>query len=45
MKHLSRATAVAVLFLLSAVTRGDLVTEWNTAALDAIRVEIGRAHV
>jgi len=38
MKHLSRATAVAVLFLLSAVTRGDLVTEWNSAALEVIRL-------
>src|SRR5688572_29732213 len=38
MRQLSRATGVAVLFLLSAITRGDIVTEWNSAALQAIRL-------
>src|SRR5688572_33364283 len=38
MKALSRAALAAALFSSSFAARADVVTEWNSAALDAIRV-------
>lgn len=38
MKTLLRAAGVAVLCLISLAARADVVTEWNEAALEAIRV-------